>query len=332
MPLLKQIVMRVYTIFAVILTIAMLTGCTTGGGSTVDLVPFVGGSSGVSISFTPDLRGTVYDGGGDPFDITLIVENKGEARVLADQAKIELLGIMPEEFRKTPDEMVLSPDEDLEPVTKDSEGNTNLGTTTYVDFLELNHVSPVTGAALSYPLSAQICYLYATTGVSKICVRKDLLSPAEGGVCELLGTKAVYSSGAPIQIQNVVQTQRGKDKIGFSFDVAHVGAGKVYQPGSGCPDVTRSKDKLRVKVDLGRAGLRCTSLEQTSGTSVEGLIDLYQGKKTVSCTYDVKSFGDYEMPIKIEAEYDYQESVSTTLTVKSAGEQAAEQVVEEVTE
>jgi hypothetical protein len=45
-------------------------------------------------------------------------------------------------------------------------------------------------------------------------------------------------------------------------------------------------------------------------------MQVYEGKRTISCTQTLPSTGDFEMPITVELQYDYQDYVETTLTVK----------------
>jgi hypothetical protein len=311
-------------IIAVIALLVMLTACTGGKtGETVDLgTPFVGGTAGISADFV-DFRKDVFDGGGDPFDVVVKIENKGEATVKPERVRVKISGINPAEFHKMEaDLMKTSPDE-LFKVTRDPQGNIIPGAQTAVEFTGLNHFSPIAGAQVTLPLRADVCYTYTTEAVSKICVRENILAPEAGGICEINEDKPVVNSGAPIQIGLVKETARGKDKVSFSFEVSNAGTGQVFERGSVCDRSTRAKEnKVYLLVETGMPGLQCTGLE-TTGTKAEGFTTLYDGKKIVTCTQTVTSKTDYEQQISIQAVYDYEEFKQTQITVKSSGESPA---------
>ena len=65
-----------------ILLILLLASCARP--SSVDLEPFIGGKEGVQASFA-DLREHVFDGGNDPFDVVIRIDNHGEAAISRDR-------------------------------------------------------------------------------------------------------------------------------------------------------------------------------------------------------------------------------------------------------
>jgi hypothetical protein len=311
-------------IIALMALLVMITACTGGKtGETVDLgTPFVGGTAGIIADFV-DFRTDVFDGGRDPFDIVVKIENRGEAAVDPGRVRVKLSGINPAEFGKLEENLKLSPTDELFAVTKDPQGNVLPGGQSTVEFVGLNHFSPIAGSQVSLPLRADVCYTYSTQAVSKLCVRENLLAPEAGGICEINEDKQVVNSGAPVQMGAVKETARGKDKISFSFEVSNVGTGDLFERGSVCDRSTRAKEnRAYVIVDTGIAGIQCTGLS-TTGTKAEGFVTLYDKKKTVTCTQTITSNTDFEQQISIEAIYDYEEFKQTTITVKSSGETPA---------
>ena len=310
-------------IISIMFILVMLTACTGGGksGEKIDLgAPFVGGTAGLSADFI-DFRTEVFDGGRDPFDLVVKLENKGEATVAPGRVRVKISGVNPAEFGKLEENLILSPTEELMSVRKDPQGNALPGSQSTVEFTGLNHFSPIAGAQVSFPLRADVCYTYSTQAVSKLCVRSNLLNPEAGGICEIGEDKQVVNSGAPVQVSTVKESARGKDKISFTFDVSNAGTGNIFERGSFCDRSTRAKEnRVYVTVDTGMPGLQCTGLS-TTGTKAEGFTTLFDGKKTVTCTQTVTTKTDYEQQIKIEVVYDYEEFKQTQITVKSSGEE-----------
>ena len=309
--------------FAALTVLIFLIGC-TGGGEQIEITsPFIGGTTGVVSGFM-DMRTEVFDGGRDPFDIVVSLENKGEALVAKENVRVKLSGVNPAEFGKLEEQLTAMPNDDLIETMKDSQGNILPGPPVFIEFRELNHITPITGGQIDLPLRANICYLYNTKAVSKVCVRENILNPAPGGICEISGAKPLFNSGGPIQFANFKESSRSRDKIGFSFEVINSGTGDVYGKNTLCDTTERkNKDSVYVKVDSNLPGLSCTGLD-TSGRIAEGYVTLFDGKKIVTCTQTISTRTDFEQLVILDAEYDYEEFMQTTLTVKSSGETTAE--------
>ena len=291
--------------------------------------PFLGGTQGVTIYFVENSPPReVYDGGNSPFNMVLKLKNNGEYFIPRDSVSIKLSGFAPEAFGFTPDEMKVNPQEDLIATTIDSQGTRIEGNEVYVEFQNANHEQSITGATFTYPtIKADVCYQYGTVAQSILCSREDLVQPQGEGVCSLSEDKIVFNSAAPVQVTRLRQNPLARDKIGFQFDVQHLGvdaSGKVFELGTACEETFRTyEDKVIVRVNTKRPGLYCSGLVGTGTTTttgtVEGSINLYGGKKTVQCTQGIENPGDFEFPITIELEYDYQNTVKTSLVVKHAG-------------
>ncbi len=309
--------------FAAIAALIFLIGC-TGGGEQIEITsPFIGGTTGVISGFV-DMRTDVFDGGRDPFDIVIKLENKGESAVSKENVRIKLSGINPAEFGKLEEDLTAMPQDDLSETRKDSQGNVIPGAPVFVEFRELNHITAITGGQINLPLRANLCYLYDTKAVSKICVRDNILSPAAGGICEITGDKPIFNSAGPIQFANFKESARSRDKIGFSFEIINAGTGDVYGLNTLCDTTERkNKNSVYVKIDSNLAGLSCTGLD-TSGRIAEGYTTLFDGKKIITCTQTVSTRTDFEQLITLDAQYDYEEFMQTSLTVKNSGDTTSE--------
>ncbi len=309
--------------YIIILLIALLiAGCGQSADKktvTIQSNPFIGGTEGLSLGFQ-DFRAEVFDGGLDPFDIIIKLENKGESLVTKDNVRVTLTGINPTEFSRGEADLTRRAPDDATENRKDSAGNIMPGPPIFVEFTDFNHRKTLTGARADFTIRADACYLYKTKAVSKLCIRKDLLTPEAGGICEINAAKTTYNSGAPVQIQNMQETTRSKDKIGFTFDIANVGTGDLFERNSNCDREDRRKEeKVYLVIDTGLSGLQCTGLNPT-GTGAEGWATLYNGRKIISCSQTIAQRADYEQLMNIEIIYDYEQSIQNTITVKSAGE------------
>ncbi len=304
----------------ILVLLFLVTACRPGEKKQLTIEsPFAGGSQGLVLDFQ-DLRKDVFDGGRDPFDVIVRLENKGEALVKKENVKVKLSGINPAEFGKLEENLFMNAPDDAIEMRKDPQGAVLPGPPVFVEFTDLNHISPIAGASAQFTLRADVCYLYRTKTVSKLCVRENILTPPPGGICEINEDKPVFNSGAPVQVANFKESARAKDKIGFSFEIKNAGAGNIFERNTFC-DRSQRKNENRVYVTIatGLSGLSCTGLEST-GKGAEGFVTLYDGTKIISCSQQVSGRSDFEQLVNLEAIYDYEQRKDTTLTVKSSGE------------
>lgn len=304
----------------ILLLAFLVVGCQAGTKKQVALeAPFIGGSQGLLLDFQ-DLRKDVFDGGRDPFDVIVKLENKGEALVKKEDVRVKLSGINPAEFSKSELDLMMNAPDDVIEMRKDPQGGTLPGQQVFVEFVGLNHKGVISGASAQFPLRADVCYLYRTRTVSELCVRENLLTPRTGGICEINEEKKTFNSGAPVQVMNFKEATRAKDKVGFTFEIKNVGTGNVFQRNSVCNREDRkNENRVYVIVETGLSGLQCTGLE-TAGRGAEGFVTLYGGSKIVSCSQSISSRSDYEQLVNVETIYDYEESIQSAVTVKSSGE------------
>ncbi len=308
----------------IILAVCLMLFSTACQQGTVDNLineePFIGGTSGIVMSFaqnTPPEQ--VLDGGDFPFDIIIKLKNAGEFLVPKESVQVSITGFEPGEFGVTSADLVTNPDEDLEPVKKDVQGNRIEPPEAYVEFNNLNHVNPITGTQLTFPIKADVCYTYSTIATAALCVRENLINPEEDGICEVNEEKRVYNSGAPVQITKLTESARSKDKFAFSFNVEHIGNGNIYAQASTCDKSSRAfEDSVNVEVATGLPGLACSGLGD--GGATIGTIKLIGGSRQITCTQPVSVAADFITPMTITAWYDYEDDVTTQVIVKHSGE------------
>ena len=274
--------------------------------------PFIGGTTGLLISYDKDAPpAEVYDGGDFDFDVVVKLKNEGEHTVSKDKVKVSLSGIDPREFGLSDSNFLKNPDEDLEGTYKDSEGNKIGGTTTYVVFSGLNHHEELIGNT-QYTIRAEVCYNYATNANSMLCIKKGQIDN-EGDICMINEEKSISNSGSPVQVTSFTETPRGKNKFNFNFKIEHKGNGGIYQKDSNCEETRAKENKVYVTVNTGMDGLSCTGLD---GGATSGYITLYGGERIITCTQETETGTDFEKPVNIKLEYDYKEGISTQVLVK----------------
>ncbi|MBR9700018.1 hypothetical protein GOV09_06170 [Candidatus Woesearchaeota archaeon] len=304
------------TIILLLLALFVIYGCDDGSTvATTDEDPFIGGTDGLIISFEEDAPpDEVFDGGDFPFDIAVRLENEGEAAINKEDIRVTISGVLASEFSKTELGLVQNPEEDVRANRKDSEGDIDESSPVFVEYRDFNHVGMLTGNT-KFTFRADVCYLYETTANSKICIKGDNLDDDDDDVCTINENKDVFSSGAPLQIEDFKENSRAKNKISFTFDVVHKGNGRIYLMESSCDESSRKfEDRIYIEVDSGIEGLECSGLSEGDATS--GFITLYGNEKPVTCTQTVATNSDYEQPVVVKLVYDYEGFKEKSVLVK----------------
>lgn len=328
--------MRKYLFFAVLAAALVLGGCANNGGDTgTNLNTFLGGTQGVSLSFdteTPPAEVNI----GDEFPITLVLENQGEYTVPPEDYFVRVMGISPEEFGTTADELLVS-GVDVDESLQAKEMNPDTGETidsypVYIDVPQdcaggdvcyLSYDGGIAGNT-QFNFAADICYTYQTTANGKLCIKQELTRSKDDKVCTVSGPQAITSSGAPVQITGLQEFAGGKDSVRFSFTVMKAAnGGDLSGPGSECSNANSEEDRVHITVSTGIEGLNCNGFvgdrEGSGSDMVSGDIRLTGGSRQVTCTQDLtgRHSTDYEKVIEITAKYDYEQSTSTQVLVKN---------------
>ncbi len=302
-------------ILALIGIMVFLMGCTDGGsaGETVGGRAFIGGTDSIKFDFmeeTPPAE--VFDGGQQPFEVTLNVENAGEYDVAKDDIKITLSGFYPGDFANPTTEK--NPDEDLRGSYVDSDGEARKGTIAYVNFPGFNFEGAATGVD-RHIIRADVCYKYGTKAQADLCVWEDLTPLVGDQVCDVSGPKTVSVSSSPVQVENLVEEVAGTRKVRLSFDVVHRSNGLISELESGCDTGLDKRNKVWVDVETGIGSLTCTGL--TGGSSTTGYTTLYNGKSKIICTQDLTGVeGNFEKKTNMLLTYDYKQHKEREVLVK----------------
>ncbi len=329
-----------YLIVISLCVLLLLSACKGGNGpATAPKNPFIGGTIGLVLNFEKDAPPPeVVDGSSFPFKVTVSLQNQGEAKVTRDDVDLEISGFFPRDFGIADDNLLRhqKPDEELVAKTRDSDGKIIDGTTAFVnvpkDSNTFFNVIRLTGNN-EYTIRADVCYKYQSKGVANICVLRDFINVGQDDLCDPNNAQTVFSSSAPVQFTNFRQSVQGVDKVMFNFDVVHSGNGEVYEDvrqdtgtGPSCPrDEIRLRrtrlDKVKIKIDLKdevlNQGLSC-NIESGGQNKNEGFVRLISGKRTVTCTVDLKEkhTSDFEKSIELSADYNYFDNKETQILVK----------------
>ena len=315
-------------LIAIMILTVILAGCTQGGDSTVgpEITPFAGGVEGLSMEF---VRGAppdeIFDNGGFPFSVTVLIENLGESDVNPTDGYLEITGINAQDF-DLPSQDALRQDIPLEidGVVKNFQGTVLLGDKIDISFDELNYLPDLSGNF--YPrIRANLCYNYETKVTANLCVKRDLLTNVNTKeICDIGGLKDVFNSGAPIQVTSVEQNPAGSDKIQVIFTVSHVGfpEDRFYKVDTECDDSQANRDKdlvwFEVVGAVGGSRADCSGIREALPDGSGGFIELTNGADTqVVCTFDVSDVGGvYETPLQARLEYRYSQFIEKNILIK----------------
>ncbi len=303
----------IFMISIISLLLFSISGCKKQEKGLSQKDPFVGGTTGLLLSFTESAPpAEVFDSANFPFDVEVKLVNDGEDDIPKEKCRVKIKGVKPSDFGLSESDFIKRPEDDLLGKRKDAQGKLIEGTTTYVTFPGFNYQGQVAGNT-NYPIYADVCYNYGTKAMSQLCVKENLLDEKEE-VCKVTEKKEVFNSGAPVQIIEFEESARGLDKIGFTFKIIHKGNGKIYGKNTDCASSRANENKVWVEVDTGIPGTECTGLSEGSATT--GYIVLYGGERSIRCTQPLTTAIDYVKPVNINLEYDYSDDISTTIIVK----------------
>ncbi len=316
--------MKGYYVFGVLLVLSiLLTGCDSSGkedeGSSES--GFIGGTSGLVLRWLyPDNGYSLLDDGNSELSLELQIENLGEADVPGGKAVVSISGINPRDFNLQKGDLTKIIEDDIKGRYKLDKEEMD-GGVAVVSYPPMKYL-PEVSTDMDMPLIAEICYPYKTKAEAILCVSEN---PVNSNVCNPTGSRPVFSSGAPIQITNFKQQAYGENKFLITFTIKHAGNGEIFKSGEGC-DSTEYSSRAVVNVKVGNKeewGWNKINIDCNGNTAGQPFTQrlTYGDEATVRCKLDISDTytGDYVRVLPIELEYDYRESVSTTLRITSTG-------------
>lgn len=333
--------MKYATTMLVMITILSLlvAGCSNNNepaGPRFD--PFVGGTEGISVEFVegmpPTQEGAILDAGKTPFSIAVKLTNVGEHTIAeGDFLRLELKGILAEQFDLTPADMAVELSSPLPGAKKNIDGTILPGQFTTLSFNNLRY-QPDSRGDLPKTFQVETCYDYSTEATAPICLAGDttnaVTNPDAQDICLISGKKDVKNSGGPVHITDFKQMPQGEDKVSVVFTVSQVDSkGKLFRQGStnGCDRSITNTDRNIVHLMLSlpqesNAQISCPGVSQGFGSIAEGDITLYEGNsRTVTCTIQGNAPADvvYEDLLSINVGYRFGQTDQMTIIVKDLG-------------
>lgn len=304
------------SVVALIFLLILISGCQVQKKENPSLGIFIGGNSGLEFSFAenqPPLK--VLDNNQDHFSITLKLQNKGEFTIPSGKVIASLSGINAEAFSLSSLNTKL---------TIPLEGQFKSGTQAVQsspEELEFDKAVYKYNLNADFPTSlrANICYLYQTKAISKVCLKNNVVERNTEDKCIINSDKVtVEVSGAPVKIKEVKQRSSAANEIKLSFTITNEGKGEVYSPtafSDKCLDLSSEKNRVLVEVRSasGQANIKCSQLQENN----KGIVKLSLKEKVINCDIPTKGLQDvaFEEPINIILNYFYKESIEKQITV-----------------
>lgn len=308
----------------------VLGGCTSGESNkkknSFNLDgSFNGGNKALVFEFgddTPPSR--VFDGGRQPFNIRLLVENQGEFDLAEGVGHVSLSGFNPADFGVTEISKAIPA---LRAVKKQGDNVIPGGKQTVI-FSGLKYMEELPSGVHTQTMYANLCYPYETKSLISMCINGNTLQAydSDGEICQINEKKAYANSGAPIVIENVEEYSAGSTKVQIKFDIVHKGLsaeGRVYRSGSldtNCKirgngitstEAVLDENYVTYTVDSGIPGINCES----TGTNTNTVL-LSSKKATVYCTQDTVGQEEYEKPVTVTLNYDYFDRKPVTIQIE----------------
>jgi hypothetical protein len=272
--------------------------------------PFVGGSQGIIAEF--EEIGLIEEGEYSFFEDELIpiqinFKNKGEAPVVIGDLKVELKGILIQDFSGIVSG-VLTNTEIIEEV---SEFNPD-GGEIIIDFTPTggaSYLQEITGT--HYTINPFIIYTYSYSTealVPEVCFKEDL---RDISLCNVKEKKQVFSSGAPVQVISVEEETAGTAKIRLIFEVENVGGGEVTTPGA---EFNPSYGQIAYRLEpiTERPYWECISGGRQNEAKLMG------GKATIICRLlnPLPKDALYTKAIGLTINYDYRDVIQEKIRIK----------------
>lgn len=214
---------KILVVSILLISLLLITSCKQGNKNQDTKGAFIGGTQGVTANFEPlgvEENGvySIFDTESFPIEVTL--QNKGEYDLQASDVTVELLGPAQSEFSGIPSNVL----KNRAVIEKISDLVLTGGEETITFGDEVKYTSPIRGVT-ERTWFANIDYNYRTTVIiPEVCLKEDL---RDNRVCTVEENKKFFVSGAPIQINSIVEDTAGKGIMALRIKLSNVGSGKV---------------------------------------------------------------------------------------------------------
>jgi len=306
--------MKKEVIFVLLTVLFLFTACTADTTPSDGEKVYIGGDIGLEISLVPgEPPKFVSDDNKEEFDVSVLLKNVGEDDIGNGEIISTLQNINKDLFSLP--SLSVTNNFELESKKLDR-GREIEGDQEELTFENLKYTEDL-GANFNVNLRVDVCYDYSTKASAKVCLKKDPTRRRTRDVCEVDNENvAVDNSGAPVKIKNMAQFPRS-DSVRLTFDVESLS--EIYEPGTfttACTVDEEREDMVYLKLTSpSRLDIECSKL----GGDDEGVVELFEGVRTISCNIDTTGLQSiaFEERINIKADYVVKDSVSTSFVVEA---------------
>jgi len=300
----------IFALFAISLFV-LIIGCEEEIETGIP-TPFIGGTQGLTAEFEP--IGVVEEGEYAVYEdelipISIVFRNKGEELVDVGNLKVELKGILIDDFSGIV-AGVLTNTNRIEEVSEfNPEGGEEI-----IDFTPTGgakYLQEIPGAYYTITPYIEYVYKYKTRAtVPEVCFKENL---RDERLCVVRERKEVFSSGAPVQVQSAEEDTAGTGRVVLIFEVENVGGGDVAVPnGEFRPDYGQIRYILEPITE--RANWQCTAAGR------ENEARLIDGRATIRCRLlnPLPKNALYTKEIGLTINYDYRDVIQERIRIKKS--------------
>lgn len=272
--------------------------------------PFIGGSQGIVAEF--QIMGleeggveTVFEN--EEFDVIVTLKNKGEADVAGESSAGAMDGKVKVSIKGVDTGLFFTNYADKTNTVileKVSEFN-KLGGEEEINFGQAKLVSIPAGSYYDAEFFGFIEYDYSTyVNVPKVCFKENLNDKT---VCEVSGTKSVFSSSAPIQVKSVTENSAGSSRIALIFEVEDVGVGRSK---------LQTDTEFNPRYDKVKFTLSETDWDCKSGGQQE-IAKFVDNKATIRCVSPTLPDNTlFTKQVTIQLDYTYRDIIQKIIRIK----------------
>lgn len=325
-----------YSLVLLVLSIILISGCSSSGGSNKVLANFHTGTNGITANFLSNFPPTQANYK-ENFNIALLVANKGAEN--AENVKILLTGYSSQLYAITP-EISTSDNINVENnviVLRKFEGRSvtnNDGQQEVIMYSARPAIKEMLpGDSFPVMFIANVCYGYKSTFSGEACIDPFINTPNYQSAKPCKVSSTIQSSGGqggPVSIskieQQMILLSGDKSKTQFKIYINNVGNGEVMRKSAyekmcstDVSSVVNENDigVVTISAVLGTKSMACfLPGEEKAATSV----DLKLGdpeNNYVLCKADTSNFKEiYLTQLSITAEYGYVGHAEARMTVK----------------
>lgn len=299
-----------------LLLLVVIVACAPTQNDGAQPADFRYGSEGLYMSFVSNLPPPrLLDS--EPFNVMLMVENRGTANVGRSDGDIFLSGFDSKIIALSTDRQSLPELEGRGPFIPKGGFNTVQfsGTIARLSSYRIDKYQPT--------ILATACYKYETVASAQVCIDPNPFSATSVPKVCTPGTVSLGSQGAPIAVTSV-EVEPSPTKTRFRINIQNVGGGDVFMPDNLAKCSPYSSPGLGFnEVDFVRVDevmIAGTTLK-TSCKPIDGMgaLRLTGGSASLFCEFDVASMraqSAYLSPLNVILKYGYRQSIYMPIEIR----------------